>query len=413
MNSHNNMLELFPWITAEFVQSLIEKSEPNKNVVLKLFNAKKCFNDGENFSSVMVGLEVVYENENESEDKQRDFLLKIAIQTEDYAKICEECLIYEREIEAYTKVLPAVEKSLNSVGVSSQIAPRCFMADIDRRMLVFEDLRNQQFKSVDRTYGLDTDHMKLTLENLAKWHAGTVTLLLTDIELFEWYTKRNVYKNAPNVQQFWKNLVKSLSNSIKNWTGYEKIAVKLQNIPQKAYDEAYKAFAPRADAFNVLTHGDMFVNNLLYRHDEHGKPIDIRFVDFPLGKHASPSIDLVTLLYSSSHSSIRQRDREHLIQYYHSELVKYLKLLKFPGKIPTLLDIQSDCYRIDLFTTLIILFIVALRFVDKFHDGGFFDVVNGDQKDGNTSDKLFSHPECTEQVKYLLDMFDRRGYFDF
>lgn len=47
------------------------------------------------------------------------------------------------------------------------------MADLNRRMLVFEDLRNQQFKSVDRTYGLDTEHMKLTLQNLAKWHAGT------------------------------------------------------------------------------------------------------------------------------------------------------------------------------------------------------------------------------------------------
>lgn len=46
-------------------------------------------------------------------------------------------------------------------------------------MLVFEDLRYQQFKSADRMYGLDTEHMKLTLENLAKWHAGTATLLLT------------------------------------------------------------------------------------------------------------------------------------------------------------------------------------------------------------------------------------------
>lgn len=126
MSTHNNVLELFPWITSNFVQSLIENSEANKNVILESFNAQKCFNDGENFSSYMIGLRVVFNNKNENEgnEYQRDFLLKIAIQTKDYIQICEECLIYEREIEAYTKILPAVDKLLESVGVSGQIAPR-------------------------------------------------------------------------------------------------------------------------------------------------------------------------------------------------------------------------------------------------------------------------------------------------
>lgn len=53
------------------------------------------------------------------------------------------------------------------------------MADVEKRMLVFEDLRVQQFKSVDKTLGLDMEHLKLSLLTLAKWHAGTATLLLT------------------------------------------------------------------------------------------------------------------------------------------------------------------------------------------------------------------------------------------
>lgn len=136
-------------------------------------------------------------------------------------------------------------------------------------------------------------------------------------------------------------------------------------------------------------------------------------VDFPIGKHMSPSIDLVTLLYSSSHSSIRQRDRECLIQYYHSELAKFLQLLKFPGQIPTLSDIQLACFSKNFYTSLLTLFIVGLRFINKFHDGGFLDVLNTDKKDVNKNGMLFSHPESVQQVKYLLNMFDRRGYFDF
>ena len=54
--------------------------------------------------------------------------------------------------------------------------------------------------------------------------------------------------------------------------------MKLLNVPQKVYDDAYKLFAPNANAFNVTTHGDLFLNNLLYRYDENGRPTNIRFV---------------------------------------------------------------------------------------------------------------------------------------
>lgn len=124
MSTQKNVQELFPWVTSSFVQNLIVKSELNKKVTLKSFDIKRCFDDGEGFSSILIGLNVVFEIENVNNEKQRDFILKIAILTEDYRKICEECLIYERETEAYTNILPAIEKLLESVGVPGQIAPR-------------------------------------------------------------------------------------------------------------------------------------------------------------------------------------------------------------------------------------------------------------------------------------------------
>lgn len=53
------------------------------------------------------------------------------------------------------------------------------MSDIEKSMLVFEDLRDDQFKIVNSMDGLDAEHLKLTLFTLAKWHAATATLLLT------------------------------------------------------------------------------------------------------------------------------------------------------------------------------------------------------------------------------------------
>lgn len=129
-----------------------------------------------------------------------------------------------------------------------------------------------------------------------------------------------------------------------------------------------------------------------------------------MGKHVTPSIDLTTLLYGSTSSSITQDDCERFIQYFYLELIENLELLKFPGKYPTLLEIQLTTYRVDIYSSLIVLFITGLRFVNQSFDGGFIEVANDEQTNVN---QMYTHPACVERMKYLLNLFDRRGYFDF
>lgn len=126
--SFKTVFDLFPWITWDFVQSIIEKSELNKCVAIKSFNATLAFKNGECFCSNMVALTVVFvsncSTKNEGIEKQKNFLIKVAITTEEMAKISEECHFFEREAEAYTNVLPALEKHFHSIGIFNEIAPR-------------------------------------------------------------------------------------------------------------------------------------------------------------------------------------------------------------------------------------------------------------------------------------------------
>lgn len=119
-----SIFEQFPWITKAFVQEVIENAEPDKCVVVKSFDVSFAFKNGENFSSHMIALVVNFTNQTDSTEEQRNFLIKIAIQTEGIAKINEECFNYETEIEVYTKILPAVVKCFNSIGIFDRIAPR-------------------------------------------------------------------------------------------------------------------------------------------------------------------------------------------------------------------------------------------------------------------------------------------------
>lgn len=82
--------------------------------------------------------------------------------------------------------------------------------------------------------------------------------------------------------------------------------------------------------------------------------------------------------------------------------------MNFPGEMPTLLQIQVEAFRTDFYNALVVLFIMGMRFLSKSFDGGFLEVA-----DGNDSNKFYSHPECIKQVKILLNIFNRRGYFDF
>lgn len=137
-------------------------------------------------------------------------------------------------------------------------------------------------------------------------------------------------------------------------------------------------------------------------------------VDFALCKHTNPSYDLALLLYGSCQSrSITQADRERLIQFYYIELIELLKKLKYPKKLPTLMDMQTLVFRFDLYNALVVLFVIGLRYMGESFDGGFMELTESSQNSEENSARMYSHPKCIDDLKYLLDMFDRRGYFDF
>lgn len=110
------------------------------------------------------------------------------------------------------------------------------------------------------------------------------------------------------------------------------------------------------------------------------------------------------MLYSCSSDSLTQENREELIQFYHGELVQALKDLNYPNELPLLNDVQTAAFRVDWFNTLIVLFVIGLRYVSEFTD--FMSVADG-------QNGMYSHPDCIAKLKYTLKLFDRRGYLDF
>lgn len=83
---------------------------------------------------------------------------------------------------------------------------------------------------------------------------------------------------SPGLGVFMRNILRGVAKASKHWPGFERISAKLMSIEGLVFEKACAAHAYSTDNFTILTHGDLWVNNLLFKYNENGQPIDVRLV---------------------------------------------------------------------------------------------------------------------------------------
>lgn len=135
-------------------------------------------------------------------------------------------------------------------------------------------------------------------------------------------------------------------------------------------------------------------------------------MDFALGTWDSSSFDLFYILFSSVDDDIDERQRDSLIRCYHTILKSTLKRLSYPRKIPTLSDIHISLFNPGVYYALFSIFVIVLRHLNKTRGDGFLCWTTDDIEDKEYRTEMFSNPGCEKSLKYLLDYYYRKGYFD-
>lgn len=78
------------------------------------------------------------------------------------------------------------------------------------------------------------------------------------------------------------------------------------------------------DALNVICHGDMWSNNVLFKYDRSGHVTDALLCDFQVLHYSAPMTDVCHFLFTSSEETLRDADWDRLIQLYHEVLIDIL-----------------------------------------------------------------------------------------
>lgn len=150
------------------------------------------------------------------------------------------------------------------------------------------------------------------------------------------------------LNEFYPNsfIEKTYSRTIKTWgylnAGFKvsaAVAERLGYDPKKIYDTSTKIcemVKPSEKYRNIVCHGDLWGNNLMYNETKECLLIDFQFI-----RYTPPVMDILQLFYINASKLFREKHEKELIEFYYSFLKETVENNDMEAEIPSLEEISS------------------------------------------------------------------------
>lgn len=216
---------------------------------------------------------------------------------------------FEAEPRVYGQLLPRLRKKINC-----DFGPKSFPCPM--RGMILQDLREDGFVVCDRLKQLDFSHSEMTLTLLAKFHAASVACYHDGPEFIRAIGKERVYHEKVDTLNFFCcTSLKNVGGMINEMEGCKQTADYISEKTETLFDSLMDLCKPREGSLNVLNHGDFWMTNVMFKHDDSGKAVEIKFIDFQVIRYASPVLDVLFFIYSSANPEAVSRQRDLLTRY--------------------------------------------------------------------------------------------------
>ncbi|KAH8267192.1 hypothetical protein KR026_002459 [Drosophila bipectinata] len=411
----NEFLLIPKWINEEYFVPILEKDVDKFEKIIS-FSPIAATAPGENYTSIMVRVVIVYLSKDGSEE-QVSYILKTGLDVNKGGAMVEQIGMFPREKEMYQHHIPQFVKLYKDAGIDVELAPKCVHTEEtpERITIVFEDLKTNNFRNVDRLEGLDFVHMRCVLRKLAEFHAASAVYREVNGPYDTRYNKnmfceenRVLFTKVREIRE------PQYQKAMLEW-GIPDIERYIKKSPEapKFFEETLKLNEVDESSFNVLNHGDSWCNNIMFKYKENGEIDRTLFVDLQLCKWGSPAQDLWYVIVSSASLDIKVKEFDHFIQIYHERLSECLKLLNYSKPVPSLRDvhvmmIQGSTWG---YVTANGVMVAVLMPSDK--DSNMDKMLSPGPEADAFRHRTFTNPLYVKAMKQLLPFFDNRGVLDF
>ncbi|XP_067008129.2 uncharacterized protein [Anabrus simplex] len=211
-------------------------------------------------------------------------------------------------------------------------APRCYFTRTD--LLVLEDLAAEGFKLFNKREYMSYQFCELVIKLLADFHAASVICEERESEASGKVFKLNEEYPSINIEgefvetdgksqlKHWFQagikamftLVSKLNMYGNNSEHFNKISGTFKNKCELMFE-----FVKPSNVYkNVICHGDLWPNNLMFRFEADGEtPNEVRLLDFQLVRYAPPALDVMMFLHMVSSREFRRAHLEALLSLYY------------------------------------------------------------------------------------------------
>lgn len=103
---------------------------------------------------------------------------------------------------------------------------------------------------------------------------------------------------------------------------------RVEKLAGKLYEVMCRSVRESNGNWMVICHGDLWINNLMFRYNNDNEVDSVKFVDLQTLRYTSPVIDILHFLYTSTELPVREQYMEQLLDDYvdslHATLCRFI-----------------------------------------------------------------------------------------
>ncbi|XP_031627331.1 uncharacterized protein LOC116343428 [Contarinia nasturtii] len=307
---------------------------------------------------------------------------------------------FVREIYAYNKVLPILRKFEQLKGAYHfDEYPKCYKTvDVDiNECLLLEDLTVRNFTVIDRHHAdLTPDHVRLVMKTLGKFHAISFALKDQEPQVFKELTSNLdeilIRKDDDKLRDFFNKQSEHVFNSVSSEEDTELFDKVYKFYEKDVLDIAVDCLdLNAADGATVISHGDAWQNNIMFRHDRNGKPVQMALIDWQTTRHSSPIIDIIYFLFCCTTKELRDNYYEEMLNVYHVNLSTHMRRLgSNPDKLFPFTMLLEHCRKFAKFGLILSTALLPIMTSDDGNQINFDELAEDVKRGKELDENLFA-----------------------